>query len=241
LRAPGKEVAILADPPRGSGDNRDNTRISRSKEQARDSYNRMSRFYGLLSAGSEKTFVKAAIEGFLKPQDGERILEPGFGSGQVLAALAEMVGDEGKAYGIDISDGMVEVARKRLERKGVAERVELTRGDAAALPYRDDFFDGIFMSFTLELCDAPEIPVVLGECKRVLKEGGRLCVASMSDQGKQGMMARLYLWSHHRFPRFVDCRPIYARGFVAEAGFRIDGYRVMSMWGLPVEIVLGRK
>ncbi len=231
----------MADPPCGSGDNGDNTRIARSKEQARDNYNRMSRFYGLLSAGSEKKFVKAAIEGFLKPEEGEYILEPGFGSGQVLAALAEMVGDEGKVYGIDISDGMVEVTRKRLERKGLAGRVELTRGDAAAEPYPDDLFDGIFMSFTLELFESPEIPVVLGECRRVLKEGGRLCVASMSDQGKQGMMARLYLWSHRRFPSFVDCRPIYARGFVAEAGFRIDGYRIMSMWGLPVEIVLGRK
>ena len=92
-----------------------------------------------------------------------------------------------------------------------------------------------------ELFDAPEIPVVLSECRRVLEGGGRICVASMSEQGKHGVMMRLYLWAHKKFPHFVDCRPIYARGFVEEAGFEVVGYKVMSMWGLPVEIVLGRK
>jgi demethylmenaquinone methyltransferase/2-methoxy-6-polyprenyl-1,4-benzoquinol methylase len=217
------------------------SRITRSKEQARQSYNSMSRFYGFLSNGSEKKFVKTAIEGYLKPQDGESVLEPGFGSGQVLVALARAVGDRGKAYGIDISDGMVEVTRKRLRKEGLEERVELTRGDAADLPYEDDFFDAVFMSFTLELFDAPEIPVVLRECRRVLGDGGRICVASMSDQGKHGTMMKLYVWSHKRFPNFVDCRPIFARRFVEDAGFEISGYEIMSMWGLPVEIVLGKK
>jgi ubiquinone/menaquinone biosynthesis C-methylase UbiE len=211
------------------------------RARTRDSYNRMSRFYGFLSAGSEKRFVKAALEGFLKPAEGERILEPGFGSGQVLAAIAEAVGEEGRAYGIDISDGMVEVTSGRLRRKGLEGRVELTRGDAAAMPYEDDFFDGIFMSFTLELFNAPEIPQVLSECRRVLKPGGRICLASMSDQGKHGMMMKLYMWSHRKFPHFVDCRPIFARGFIEDAGFELAGYKVMSMWGLPVEIVLGGK
>jgi len=217
------------------------SRVTRSREQARQSYNSMSRFYGFLSNGSEKKFVQTAIEGFLKPREGERILEPGFGSGQVLVALARAVGEAGKAYGIDISDGMVEVTRKRLAREGLEGRVELTRGDAVALPYEDDFFDGIFMSFTLELFDAPEIPLVLQECRRVLKDGGRICVASMSDQGKHGTMMKLYVWSHKKFPDFVDCRPIFARAFVEDAGFEVTGYRIMSMWGLPVEIVLGSK
>jgi len=217
------------------------SRVTRSREQARQSYNSMSRFYSLLSNGSEKKFVKTAIEGFLKPRAGERVLEPGFGSGQVLVALARAVGEEGKAYGIDISDGMVEVTRKRLAREGLEGRVELTRGDAAALPYEDGFFDAVFMSFTLELFDAPEIPVVLRECRRVLKDGGRICVASMSDRGKHGTMMKLYVWSHKKFPNFIDCRPIHARAFVEEAGFEVTGYEIMSMWGLPVEIVLGRK
>jgi ubiquinone/menaquinone biosynthesis C-methylase UbiE len=214
---------------------------SEQSEVARASYNKMSKVYGFLSNSSEKKFVEVAIRQVLKPQVGECILEPGFGSGQVLAALADSVGAAGKVYGIDIADGMVEVTRKRLARKGLIDRVELARGDALEMPYADSFFDAVFMSFTLELFPEGQIPVLLEGCARVLKDSGRLCVASMSNQGKSGTMMRLYLWSHRKFPRFVDCRPIFAKGTIQSSGFEILEERILSMWGLPVEIVLGRK
>ena len=211
------------------------------QEIAWNNYNKMSRFYGFLSNGSEKRFVKEAIRKVLKPREGELVLEPGFGTGQVLMALAGEVGESGKVYGIDISDGMVEATRKRLAKAGLSGRAELLRGDACEMPYDDGFFDAIFMSFTLELFDDNDIPVVLSECMRVLKEGGRLCVASMSNQGKHGMMMKTYVWSHEKFPDFVDCRPIFAKKAVEDAGFKVTSQEIMSMWGLPVEIILGIK
>lgn len=215
--------------------------ITRSREDTRRAYDRMSRFYGLLSSGSEKRFVEIAVNRYLRPRRGERILEVGFGAGRALVAMAGMVGEEGRVCGIDLSDGMVKAARRRLDRAGLANRAEPIRGDAAAMPYGDACFDGAFMSFTLELFEASEIPTVLAECLRVLRPGGRLCVASMSDRGRHGMMMRLYLGAHRRFPGLVDCRPIPARRCVEEAGFRVESGEVMSMWGLPVEIVLGMK
>jgi ubiquinone/menaquinone biosynthesis C-methylase UbiE len=210
------------------------------RETARASYNKMSRVYGFLSSSSEKEFVEVAIRQVLRPLPGEIVLEPGFGAGQVLVALAEMTGKDGKVYGIDISDGMVEVARRRVADKDLEGRVQILRGDAADMPFEDGFFDAVFMSFTLELFPEEEIPVVLRECSRVLKSGGRLCVASMSNQGKSGAMMKLYLWSHRRFPHFVDCRPIFAREAIESAGFEILEQKILTMWGLPVEIVLGR-
>ena len=109
------------------------------------------------------------------------------------------------------------------------------------MPFEDGFFDGIFMSFTLELFPDDEIPVVLKECMRVLKSGGRLCVACMSKKGKQTTMMKLYVWSHKKYPGFVDCRPIFAGQAVESAGFNIANSTLMSMWGLPVEILLGIK
>jgi ubiquinone/menaquinone biosynthesis C-methylase UbiE len=209
-------------------------------QTARASYNRMSRVYWLLSNGSEKKFVEVAIRQVLKPEPAETILEPGFGTGQALAALAEMVGGGGKVYGIDISDGMVEATRRSLARKGLEARAELVRGDASKMPFEDGFFDAVFMSFTLELFHEDEIPVVLSECARVLKEDGRICVACMSAKGKDGAMKRLYALAHRKFPRFVDCRPIFAGKALESAGFEIVEERILSMWGLPVEIVLGR-
>lgn len=211
------------------------------REDTRRRYDRLSRIYDLLSSGGEWSCVRAAVERHLQPRRGERILEVGFGTGRALAAISEMVGEEGVVYGIDLSGGMVEAARKRLRREGLNGRTELIRGDAAAMPFGSACFDAVFMSFTLELFDPPEIPQVLAECLRVLMPGGRLCVACMSTQGRQGMMARLYLRAHRRFPRLVDCRPVFARRLVEEAGFRIEEHETVSMWRLPVEIVLGRK
>lgn len=205
---------------------------------ARRSYNRMSRVYGMLSDSSEKQFVREAIEGMLQPKPGQVILEPGFGTGQVLVALAELVGEEGKVYGIDISDGMVEQARRRAEKHGLSDRIVLDRGSATAMPYPDGTFDSVFMSFTLELFPDDQIPVVLAECRRVLRPGGHLCVACMSNKGGSPAMERLYEWSHRRFPNFVDCRPIDAARSISDAGFGIDEQQHTSMWGLAVDLIL---
>lgn len=144
-------------------------------------------------------------------------------------------------YGIDISEGMRSMAQKKLKRAGLAERVVLKLGDAAQLPFQDHFFDGVFMSFTLELFDTPEIPVVLAECRRVLRSGGRLAVVAMSKKGERGLLIQLYEWAHRQFPKYVDCRPIFVRKALKEAGFEIIDVTERSMWGLPVEIVPARK
>lgn len=207
---------------------------------ARAGYNRLSRVYGMLSDSSEKRFVREAVEEMLRPTEGERILEPGFGSGQVLAALAEMVGPNGHVVGVDISDGMVEQAGRRLSEHGLADRVELHRASATDLPFPDDSFDAVFMSFTLELFPDDQIPIVLAECARVLRPDGRLCVAAMSADGGSTTMEKLYGSSHRHFPTFVDCRPIPVEKVIKTAGFAVVERRDLSMWGLAVELVLAR-
>jgi ubiquinone/menaquinone biosynthesis C-methylase UbiE len=216
------------------------SRVRRSKAEAKANYDRMSKWYEALAGSSEKHFIDLGLEK-LSAQLGERILEIGFGTGYALEKLAQDVGASGKVHGIDISQGMLERTLERLRKKGLYGRVDLTRDDAEQLPYQDQFFDGIFISFTLELFDTPEIPNVIRECRRVLREGGRLCVVSMAKKDKENVMTRLYDWAHEKFPTLVDCRPIYVREAIESAGFHVNVRTDAAMWGLPVEIVLSIK
>jgi demethylmenaquinone methyltransferase/2-methoxy-6-polyprenyl-1,4-benzoquinol methylase len=114
----------------------------------------------------------------------------------------------------------------------------MIQGDGTLLPLVRDSFDGVFLSFTLELFNDADMATALGECQRVLKSDGRLGVVSMA---KQDVLAcRLYEWGHAHWPAVLDCRPIKLREHLEAGGFRVQVLKVEMMWGLPVEIALGK-
>ena len=55
------------------------------------------------------------------------------------------------------------------------------------------------------------------------------------------MTRKLYEWLHRKWPGWLDCRPILARRAVEDVGFHIVEATELSLWGLPVEIVLATK
>lgn len=214
--------------------------VNRTRAEARKSYDRISRWYGLVAGSWEKQLRLGGLEQ-LAPEPGERILEPGCGTGHSLQAIAEAVGEGGRVYGIDLAPEMVRLAQSRLIASGMASRVELKVGDAVELPYDDATMDAVFMSFTLELFDTPEIPRVLAQCWRVLRPGGRICVVALSAAGRPRVMKRLYEWGHRRLPALLDCRPIFAGHSLEDAGFILRNSTISTIWGLPVETVVAIK
>ena len=224
--------------------NRDDIHIApvlRTKEEARRNYNRLGSRYDLLEGMWERKYRKAGLR-LLGVRPGERVLDIGCGTGAALVPLAETVGPRGKVYGIDIAEKMIAASARRAARAGLAGRVELVRGDAAELPWHDGTVDAVFMSFTLELFDTPEIPVVLAECRRVLRADGRICVVSLAKgPGHRGsLMLKLYEWGHRKFPKLLDCRPIPSEHFLHKTGFDISDREEYSMAGLPVDVVLAK-
>ena len=158
-------------------------RVLQTKSETKAFYDKIAKVYDLLSEHSERPLRETGLR-LLAAAPGEHVLEIGFGTGHILAELANAVGPTGKVFGIDISENMLDHARGVLSNKGLIDRVSLDCGDAESLPYGDDSLDGIFMCFTLELFDTPDIPKVLAECKRVLRPGGRIVVVAVSKEGK---------------------------------------------------------
>lgn len=212
--------------------------VKRTRKEARENYSKLSNYYDLLEGPFEKPYIRAGLE-MLNAREGETLLEVGYGTGFGILNLARQVGRSGRVYGIDIAEGMYQTALKKVRKAALAEQVELKCADFLEASFQEHFFDAAFMSFVLELFDTPEIPRVLEKCRRLLKPGGRIGVVAMAR--KPGLLIRIYEYLHNRFPTHFDCRPIYPTEMLAAAGFRIRQREERSMWGLPVEIVLGIK
>ncbi len=214
-------------------------RVLQSKSEIRAFYNKIARAYDLLADRSEAPMRRKGLEK-LAVEPGSRALEIGFGTGHCLIDLALAVGPQGRVLGVDLSDEMVALSRRRLQSSGCSDVVDLVLADAERLPVATGSLDFIFTSFTLELFDTPEIPTVLAECHRTLRPGGRLGVVALTKAGEPGFAVKAYEWTHRHFPNLLDCRPIYARQALAEAGFGIVAADLDQMW-VPVEIVVAEK
>jgi demethylmenaquinone methyltransferase/2-methoxy-6-polyprenyl-1,4-benzoquinol methylase len=187
-----------------------------TKEAIKESYGKISKFYAMAEGVFEKGLRKKGLE-LLAIQEGETVLEIGFGTGFTLCELAKSVGETGRACGIDVTPEMVEITRKRLEKGGLIDRVELYEEDGRNMPFQDNVFDAVYMASTLELFDTPDIPKILKEIKRVLKPSGRLGVVSMSKEGHEdSLFLKLYEWLHKKIPKYASCRPIYVEDVLTE-------------------------
>lgn len=203
-------------------------------------YDRISKVYDLIADSSEHKARERGAE-LLAAKPGESILVVGFGTGHAVAAFSRAVAPSGKVCGVDISEGMLDVARERVTKEGVPGVVELSVGDARQLAFADQTFDAAFMSFTLELFDDNDIPRVLEQIRRVLRPGGRLAVVSMSMEPHETLMTDIYVWMHRHFPHFVDCRPVPLGQHLEQAKFRVERVEKRAIWGLPVAIALAGK
>lgn len=104
------------------------------------------------------------------PKAGERMLDVATGTGIVLRTARDRVPDLGRITGLDMSPGMLEVARALL-----GEDVELVEGDAQALPFGEGDFDLVTCQQGLQF--VPDRLAALAELKRVSSGGGRIAVA----------------------------------------------------------------
>lgn len=169
------------------------------KKQVADMFNNISSSYDLLnrilSAGIDVRWRKKAIK-MLKPYQPKLILDVATGTAD-LAIEALSLQPE-KIIGIDISEGMLELGRKKLVQADKNKVIELMTGDSENLPFADDSFDAVMVSFGVR--NFENLEKGLAEIYRTLKKGGVLLVLEFSKP-KQFPIKQFYsIYSQYILP-----------------------------------------
>lgn len=209
-----------------------------SRIETRNNYNKMSGWYDIFASFEDK-YRKIGLQ-LLMPYETQKILEIGFGTGKSLVKILVNAKGLTEVFGVDLSDKMCVKTNQLLRKNNYNSISNIICGDVTKIPWKEHSFDKIFFSFTLELFDIKDIQIILDECKRILKEEGKICIISLSRR-KVNSMVKLYEWSHKKWPRIIDCKPITAESFLQQSKFRIITHIKKMMWGLPVDILLAEK
>ncbi len=148
-------------------------------------------------------------------REGERALDLGSGGGIDVLLSARRVGPSGFAYGVDMTDDMLELARKNAARAGAAN-VEFRRGQIEDLPLPDASVDVVISNCVINL--SVDKPAVLAEMYRVLVPGGRIGIADVVAEDHMSLADRAAAGSYAGCIAGALSRAEYLDG-LAEAGF----------------------
>lgn len=119
-----------------------------------------------------------ALVDFVQLQKGQKILDIATGTGIVAISAAEIVGNQGKVVGVDISSTMLNQAREKIEQAGL-ENIELIEADADYINFDDESFDVIFCSSAFMWLS--DIPTALEKWYRFLNKGGTVAFSCFSE------------------------------------------------------------
>lgn len=149
------------------------------KEQVAQMFNNISGRYDFLnhflSLGIDKRWRKKAIQ-ILATTNPAVILDVATGTGDF--ALQALRINPRKIIGVDISEGMLEVGRKKLEQRGLSDKIELLLADSENLPFPDNNFDAVTVGFGVR--NFENLKRGLLEINRVMKPGARLVILEFS-------------------------------------------------------------
>ena len=174
----------------------------------------------------------------------QRVLELGCGTGRLAEALlAYHLPDTATYSGSDLSPEMVTLTRKRLARFGGRARVARTDG-SFPWPQDDGSVDRVVVCYVLDLLPDEEITAVLTEAARVLRPGGRLCLANLTSGTT--LLSRLNMWRwrllYRLNPLWVGgCRPLTVRDRLETPAWRRLHYEVVVSRLMPSEVVVAER
>lgn len=133
---------------------------------------------------------------------GQRVLDLAGGTGDLTAKFSRLVGETGEVVLADINDSMLKMGREKLRNLGIVGNVSYVQANAEALPFPDNYFDCITISFGLR--NVTEKDKALRSMFRVLKPGGRLLVLEFSKPLLAPLNKAYDTYSFHILPRIGE-------------------------------------
>lgn len=128
--------------------------------------------FGIHRIWKKLTLAKTGV------RKGDKVLDLAGGTGDLAYKFCQMVGSNGKVVLSDINSSMLEVGKEKLTNKGCVGNIEYVQANAECLPFPDNYFDCITISFGLR--NVTDKAKALASMCRVLKPGGRLLVLEFS-------------------------------------------------------------
>jgi ubiquinone/menaquinone biosynthesis C-methylase UbiE len=172
------------------------------------------------------------------------VCEFGCGTGRLAERLlSDELPDSCSYLGLDISETMVALARRRLEKVGSRSSVVLSDG-SMRLPAEAGAFDRIISAYVLDLLGLDDIAALVTEAHRCLVPGGFLGVVSLTFGEAPAQRVAIGAWRivHWLRPQLVGgCRPLRLSGFLAPDRWRIRYRAVVSQSAIPSEVLVAER
>jgi len=175
-------------------------RAGGKKEQVADMFDNISGTYDMLNRmmtmGIDTIWRRKAIRSLqsLRPQ---YMLDVATGTGDFAIESLRIL-NPGKIIGVDISAGMLEVARQKIERKGLQGRFEVQQGDSEKLAFEDGTFDAVTVAFGVR--NFENLERGLADIHRVLKPSGKAVILELSNPTAFPVKQLYRFWFHTLTP-----------------------------------------
>lgn len=175
----------------------------------------------LLSLGQDVRW-RYALRQFLPKSDKQTILDLATGTADVLITLAKNNPKVYQGFGVDPAVKMLEIGRRKISALGLDGRLVLQKGDGQALPFLDESFDCVTISFGIR--NIPDLRLALMEMYRVTKKGGRVLILEFSKPENPILKAGHWLYLQMIVP-FV--------GFLFSGNFKAYTYLNQTIQTFP--------
>lgn len=151
-----------------------------------------------LSWDIDRRWRRKAID-MLAPYSPKTMLDIATGTGDFAILAAQLLHPD-QIIGVDISEGMMEIGRKKVEMAGLSDIISFTKENCLSLSYQDETFDAVTAAFGIR--NFSNLDRGLSEMCRVLRKGGHLSIVELTSPVSFPMKQLFHVYSHTVLPAY---------------------------------------